>query len=261
MAEETKQVETVAQQPTPMSEVLKNSLGSAPVAPIVPKETVAEPKVETPVAAPVVAPAVETNTEKPQPETDKAVSGVLKGIQAERKRRQALEEEVKQLRSQLQTPDIYSPVIEEVPQPSLSHPDFENKVLTISETQARAAHPDFQEKFDLFMEATVNNPSLAQQIMQSDHPGEAAYQAGKILQVQKKYGTTLDEQIENIRKETESNLRAKLRAEIEAEMTGKVAQKLNHPTNILSGRSASGGDGRGSFQQSSFRDLLGNKSR
>jgi len=258
MSEEVKTVEKIeTQQSTSMSDALKTSITEPLAAPSTPIETAPVPKVETAVE---VKPAIETNTDKVQPEADKAVSGVLKGIQAERKRRQALEEELKELKSRYQSENLYSPVIEEVPQ-THSQPDFENKVLTISETQARAAHPDFQEKFDLFMEATVNNPSLAQMIMNSDHPGEAAYQAGKTLQVQKKYGNTLDEQIENIRKETREELKKSLRAEIEAEMSGKVATKLNHPTNILSARSASGGDGRGSFQPASFRDLLGNKSR
>jgi hypothetical protein len=98
-------------------------------------------------------------------------------------------------------------------------------------------------------------------IMNSDHPGEAAYQAGKTLMIQKKYGTTLDEQIENIRNETREELKKSLRAEIEAEMSGKVASKLNHPTNILSARSAGGGDGKSAFQPASFRDLLSKKQR
>lgn len=258
MSEETKTVEKVETQSTSMSDALKTSQTEQLVAPSVPSETVPEPKVETP----EVKPVVETDKEKAQPETDKAVSGVLKGMQAERKRRQALEEEVRQLRSQLNAPqDIYTPAVEEVPQSNQIPPDYENKVLTISETQARAAHPDFQEKFDLFMEATASNPTLAQMVMNSDHPGEAAYQAGKTLMIQKKYGTSLDEQIENIRKETREELKKQLRAEVEAELSGKVATKLNQPTNILSARSASGGDGKSSFQPSSFRDLLGKKSR
>lgn len=226
------------------------------------KETVSvsEKQTETPKEEPKVteAPKTEAVVENNEVKTteavedpEKKVSGVLKGIQAERRKRQALEEELRQLKSQVQNSQTY---YEPTAESQENAGQFENKILAISESSARSVHPDFQEKFDAFFEAAQNNPTLYDAVINSDHPGEASYQAGKALLFQKKYGTDIDSQQKAIREEAIKELKDSIRKEVEAELTGKIQTKLNQPTNLLSARTANQDAGR--FQPTSFGDLL-----
>jgi len=205
-------------------------------------------------------PQVETAETAPKTEVEaqpKEVTGVLKGIQAERKKRQALEERIRELEGQINqySQPVYTETTTDV-QPSTG---VEMKILTLSENAARRAHSDFQEKFDLFQEEAIKNPALYDMVVNSDDPGEAAYQAGQTLMVQKKYGIDLNTQISNIKKELESELKAKIRAEVEKELLGKIQTKQNQPTNLLTTRSASGAEAP--FRPSTFADILGARKR
>ncbi len=211
----------------------------AVLAPEVEIETpeVAEETVEAPEeAAPVTEPAAgATSAEK----SNVQVAGVLKGIQAERSRRQFAENRLKEVEAELLQ---FKGEPAAPPQRAVSDPAIERKLLTISETSARTAHPDYTEKFQVFATEAESNPALYQMVMESDHPGEAAYQAGKNLMVQKKYGTDPEAMVKKIREETETEMKAKIRAELETEIKGKVQAKNNQPKNILAGRAAGGGE-------------------
>ena len=214
-----------------------------------------EPAKETAPQEPAPSPAPQT-----QPESDKAVSGVLKGIQAERRKRQQLERELSEMKqriSQYETPAYQEPQYTDaqVEQPESK---TEMRILSISESSARASHPDYQEKFEAFYKEATQNPQLYQMVINSDHPGESAYQAGKTLLIQQKYGVDFDTQYSKIKEELTAELTPKLRAEIEAQFTGKVQSKLNQPTNILQARNAGDG-GPPPFRPTSFADVLGRK--
>lgn len=131
--------------------------------------------------------------------------------------------------------------------------------LSLSESNARRNHSDYQEKYALFEAEVVKeletsaltNPDrpvspLYQQILQSEDPAEAIYQYAKVKQFQQKYGADVDSQYKNIKAEIEKELRPKITQELEANLAGKIAQKNNNPTNILATGTSTGNgsDGR-----------------
>lgn len=141
--------------------------------------------------------------------------------------------------------------------------ELESKVettrLTLSESNARRNHSDYEEKYKLFesvvvkelQESALVNPDspvspLYQQILQSEDPAEAIYQYAKVRQFQEKYGPDVDSQYKNIKAEIEKELRPKITQELETNLAGKIASKNNNPTNILATGTSSGNgsDGR-----------------
>lgn len=197
-----------------------------------------------------------------QPPKNAQVVGVLKGIQAERGRRQSAEARVVDLEAQLAQ---YTGAAIEQPQaasqqgaPQMS--DVERRLVLMSEISARQAHPDYDEKFAAFFKAAEQNPTLYETVMGSDHPGEAAYLAGKTLQLQAKYGTDTDGMIKAIRAETEKELREKIRGEEVAKLQGRIADKGNSPTDITAGRAA-GETAAEPVQPLGFAQVLARKQR
>lgn len=198
--------------------------------------------------AAALAPKVEVNP------LEEKVAGLTAALRAERQRRQEAEQyrQSQELGFEQQQTDTNS--VESLKK------EFDNKFLFMSETSARTAHPDYDEKFGAFYnaiytEGVLTNPSLYKTVMSSDHPGEAAYQAGKSLLVQKKYGVDWDSQYSNVRKELEAELRPQIRSEIEAEFQGKVIDKQKQPFNLLGSRNGGGG-GNAPFAATSLKDLL-----
>jgi hypothetical protein len=171
-------------------------------------------------------------------EASPEVRGVLKGIQAERQKRQAAERERDELRAQIAQLTGQTVTEEITEQPQRPDPVTERRILTISENNARRAHSDFEEKFKTFAAEAEKNPALYDVVMGSDDPGEAAYQAGKTLQLQQKYGTDPEAMVSKVKEETETQMRDRIRKEVEAEMKEKISTKNNEPKNILAGRSA-----------------------
>jgi hypothetical protein len=206
------------------------------------KAEIAEAPVEvTPEAAPApetVAPEAPQEAPKLDPQVqeleDLKANGLLKALTSERKKRQELQEQLNQYQQSLQSqpyvPETYDSGQQIAPDPTAAK--VENRLLAMSEMQARSQHPDYDEKLNVFAAEAIANPALYESVMSSDHPALAAYEAGKALLVHKKYGTSLDKVIEGVRKETESELRKQIRAEIEQEFTGKIAARAKAPTNI-----------------------------
>jgi hypothetical protein len=190
--------------------------------------------------------------------------GILKGIQAERQKRQAAEQRAADYERRIAELEGRETTAPQVTAPQVDA-RTENRLLTISEQSARAAHADYQEKFNAFLEAAVDaegRPTdLYLSVMdRSDHPGEAAYQAGKTLLLQKKYGSDPDGMIKAVREETIKEERERLKAEVTAELTGKVITKQSTPTDILAG-GAAGHGGAGKEAPVGFGQLLAKRRR
>ena len=187
-------------------------------------------------------------------------TGLLAGIQAERKKRQEWQKTALEQQREIERMKAEAPLDVAADDGS----QFKNQILGISESSARMAHKDFQPNYDAFYAAVFDGETINRQlydsVMNSPHPGEAAYQAGKLIKFQQKFGYTLDEQIPNLEKDLEARMKDKWRKEVEAEFNGKVAVKEKQPTNILSTRSA-GTQVEAPFRPTTFADILGSNKR
>lgn len=193
--------------------------------------------------------------EDPQPETRER-DGLLKAVQAERAKRQELEARLLAAESQKTPPADYGEDPERFVSEHMAELErkFQRRLVDMSEVFSRNTHPDFQEKYDLFAEATVNNRPLLETILASDFPAEAAYQAGKQILIEKKYGRDFEAQKKKIVEETTKNLEK----QIEEKLLAKLKDKSNQPTNILSARAA-GGEDKPDWRPTTFADILSKK--
>lgn len=234
-------------------------------------QDVSEPQAEVQETAPVeetpppaeVAPAP-AETPAPAPETpkpDPAAQGLLAATISERKKRQALEQELAQLRQQIAQPTYQEPVYQDPGDQRFTQiqRQVDDRITAMSEFQARQVHPDYDEKLTVFAEACKENPALWETVQNSVHPAEAAYQAGKAIQLQKKYGSDPEQMIAKVKAETEAELRERIRAEELAKLTGKAAAKANQPTNLSTVRSAAGGGAQTEWRPTSVDQIFGRK--
>lgn len=233
----------------------------------------AAPESPAPTVTEASAPAPSTNSETPAAtapqatppapaptisieELQKQNAGLMKAMIAERKKRQELEAGLQQ------QPQAPAPQYFEDPQRFIEQQvgamkqQVGNQLVHISEAMAKQAHPDFHEKYGAFQEAVLQNPSLLDMVMADPNPGEAAYQTGKQILFNQRYGSEPEQIISKVREE----LVPTLRKELEAEILGKARQMVNQPTNILSARSA-GGEEAPAFRYTTVQEALGRKKR
>jgi hypothetical protein len=157
----------------------------------------------------------------------------LEAVLTERRKRQerqaTLERELAEARGQL---SVYSQAKrpEAPPDPAEQKPGYwddpekyteaklseverrnEERLLRMSAAQMRNAHPDYDSVAQAFAEAAQANPMLEQACLRSDNPALYAYQNGKTYLEAKKYGGSIDNMREAIRKEEEAKAEAKFR--------------------------------------------------
>lgn len=135
----------------------------------------------------------ESHGEPTAPETQKHVP--LAALEAERKGRQdwkekaiRFEEEAKQLRERLATPQTYEPQ-EPVDPVVRLHQEVVNERFNTSELLARQKYADLDEVVETFMAAAQQNPALAAQLQTQRHPWEFAYQEGQRMKAMQEIGT------------------------------------------------------------------------
>lgn|GEM_PF-4669391 len=192
---------------------------------------------------------------------DPKQEGLVKGLQAERKKRQEAQQQLMDL--QKRNEELEAQGLQPV---DTSHIDaqMKNKILAISESSAKLSHPDYAEKYAAFEAAVYDGPEinrlLYDSVVNSDHPGESAYEAGKMILFQREHGVRLDDQVKSIEAKAIAREREKIRKEVEAELHGKIQTKQNQPTNLLTSRAA-GSSGEVPFVQPSMGDVLGHKRR
>lgn len=210
-----------------------------------PKEPAKEPEPE--VKEPEEKPKVEP--EKPAEPEVKPQTIPLSVVQAERQRRQRAEAELKELKGQQDVPA-------DLPENQVDHTkqlaQIQNSVLSMSETVARNAHDDFQEKYTAFEKTvakeaqahTDGESSTLQLVLSSDNQGEAAYQAGKTLLLAERYTWKVLNDTDEFRKVLKEEARAELLAEKkEADtksITKNIASRGNNPTDLSQARAAGG---------------------
>lgn len=131
--------------------------------------------------------AVTAETENVVNETNVSdeVRGLRQAASSERKKKQALEREIAEMRQAAQNPvELPDAYIE--PQDAINHAigqankANETRFLNLSESQARGRHADFDVMSDVFFnDLAANNPNLSQQAMSAPDPFEFVYQQGK----------------------------------------------------------------------------------
>jgi hypothetical protein len=147
-----------------------------------------------------------------EPELDHAA------LIGERRRRQELQAELEQLRSQLQAqPQQPAPDLWEDPQgwqqgvvsTAVQQATF-NARLDMSEMMVRQSHPDFEEKKATFIDLMNETPGLQQKALSDPHPWNFAYNYVTNHQRMQELSAT------NVT-ELESRLREQIKAELAAE--------------------------------------------
>jgi hypothetical protein len=161
----------------------------------------------------------------------------VSALQAERQKRQAIEDQLRQYQQPLTEQTEVDPA-------NAQFQALNQKFLAQSEKSARRAHSDFDDAYKSFVEATQSNPELARLVVESEDPGEAAYQAGKNFLLAKQYGVQsigdLNGLVAAVEKKAREDERKKATEEHQATLTAKAAERLKTPTDITTARAAGG---------------------
>lgn len=260
-----KAIETVPS----FASALKGALGGGKVEKTPePVTEVAAAPVETKVETPVETKTQETPAAEPHIAAEQEAAPVeletnhkmvpVSALQAEREKRRIAEALLAQQDAnnpaQIPEPQFH----EEQAQVDPQYKALNDKFLAQSEKAARRAHTDFDPAFQAFTAEIQSNRELARLVVDSEDPGEAAYQVGKNLLVQKKYGTSPGDWAgfaSAVEKEAREDERKKVIAEYEGKFTAKAAERSKTPTDISQGRAA-GGSTETPWVQPSFSSAL-----
>lgn len=201
-------------------------------------ETIGQPRDESGRFAPkeetgvekekVEAPAPEPEPVPPTEPTDGLPKDVYAPLKAVRAENQELKQQIAALQQQFATQQRQQqpqPEFWEDPQSFLSaqFDQFGNQLMqrfeqqqTVkrvesSETAARAKYADFEDALSAFRQAAQANPSLIQQMVQNENPGEFAYTRGKSALQLEQYGS-VDELLKAERAKWEAEAKAAMPA-------------------------------------------------
>lgn len=221
-----------------------------------PVETPAPAPAPVPSEAPAASPAVETAPPTTpaipqdliQAEVAKATKGILNALQVERQKRQALE----------QASDGLVP--EDHAQEQLQK--MRGQLLAQEERWMRQSHADYDEVYALFAAEAQNNLSLAETVLASDSPAQAAYQVGLNIRLAKEFGpdtfanphALVGKVRDKVLKDERAKIEAEIRKEFEQKLSVKAADRANTPTDITQARAAGGAPQP--YQSPGLGDLL-----
>lgn len=160
--------------------------------------------------------------EQPKVEFSEKEKALLRNMEEERKKRQALEAELAQYRQKKEPekqeekktfwddPEGHFKTVEQrIAQRELA------MTLKVSEQLARSKYPDFDDKISVFAEDLKTVPGLHAQWLASPDPAEFAYKHGHRVKELREVGD-LDKYREKIEKETRAKLEAEFKAKQEA---------------------------------------------
>jgi len=195
--------------------------------------------------APAEPKAPEKQPEPPkQPEMTEKERALLRAAEDERRKRQALEQELARLRPQTPAGEP------EKPKQFWDDPDGALKaheqriaqrevqlVLNTTERIARSKYTDFDDQVAEFAELVKATPGLAQQWLSSADPAEFAYRTGKNHKMLKEAGN-IDALKEKIAKETEARVRAQVEAEFKAKQDALEKERAALPPSLSDVRGA-----------------------
>lgn len=228
-----------------------------PVVEAAPAVETPEPAVTpaVPSAAPAAPPAVETAPQSPaippdvlQAEVAKATKGILNALQVERQKRQALEAQSDGL------------VPEDQAQQQIQQ--MRGQLLAQEERWMRQTHADYDEVYRLFATEAATNHALAETVLASDSPAQAAYQVGLNIRLAKEFGpdtfanphALVGKVREKVLKDERAKIEAEIRKEFEQKLSVKAADRANTPTDITQARAAGGAPQP--YQSPELGDLL-----
>lgn len=173
----------------------------------------------------------------------------------ERAKRQELQRQIDELRSQFQKPK--EPEKEPEPIDFLDDPDkwaaqlqskyetalksveqsAQQRFLQLSENMARARHSDFDDAAQVFSAAVKDNPALAAEAMKAPDPAEYVYQSGMRLKRLSDAGGDLEKLIEQERQRAREEALAEFqRTRPKAAEMPNIPESLNNVTGSKSPR-------------------------
>lgn len=200
-----------------------------------------QPAIEAEVAAEVKPETVET-PEQPVPEVPTTPESreehvPLAALKAEREKRQRYEAELAELRRSQQEQQFDPSVFYQDPRAIQQYVDSRlssEMTMTrigISRSMVAAAHPDYEQMEELFVQVAEQNPALRDEMLRSENPAMYAYQTAKSLQLVR------DAHTGDLEKRIRAEVEAKVRAELSAKATPAV------PPDLSNSRSAPATDG------------------
>ena len=208
---------------TPLNDIFSKAPVQEAVAPTPEPVVTDEPAAEVPEVEAVVEPEVAKAPEGQKPEATPSVAEdsnkVVEAFKAkaldEARKRQALEAQLQAMQTKVEKPDaMIDPEGAIAFQMSQLEQRFQNQFLNMSEVNAKARHPDFEDMKQAFFEKMLpENPVLQQQALQQPDPYGWIYNQAKNHTEIAKIGNVADWQAQK---------EAEIRAKIEAEYAGKL---------------------------------------
>lgn len=200
----------------------------------------------------------------PTSETQEQGHIPIAALKDERAKRQALEDQSRQLQERLQQYEAFfaqqqggqqhqedPDPIEFINQQVMARmmPQIEMQMLTMkveqTEAFARQKWQDYDEKVELFKEAAAANPYLVEELKRSPNPAEYAYNAAQKMHEARTYGTATP-----TREQVEAEIREKIMAEI-------GMQKPQAPTSLVNTQSRGSRGGPAWAGPASMDQILG----
>ncbi len=242
-------------EPTPFDELLNDN--PAPEQDAAPEEPTPEPEsVDDPESS-------EGTGEDETPEADQEAPPApdvhermvpLQAVEDERRKRQALEQSVQQLQSQitaLQQPKQPDPEPEFLDPEAVNHAKqyVDSTVSSLKREMAvtnanlveqtfRAANPDYDDVARDVYQAAEQNPALAQQILNAPNPAEYAYRLGQAARQKREldgfvqnYGGSVEEMKAKLAEELRPQLEEEFRAK-HANATAPLTQNTAPPQSL-----------------------------
>ena len=213
----------------------------------VPKEGEPEARVDEPAAAPEAKPEAKPAAPVTPPAQDMTPKekAAFAAAADERRKRQALEQQLAQMRQQQQP--TAQPQPGEQPKTFWDDPEGNLKRaqeamrqeglsirMNTTEILARNRYPDFQEKVDKFSELVQTTPGLAQQWVAAPDPADFAYRVAKQHIELEQFGSIED---------WKASETARIRAEVEAQVASKAKEQQARVAAIPPSLSAAKGAG------------------
>lgn len=200
-----------------------------------------QPAIEAEAAAEVQPETVETPeqpaSEVPTTPEPREEHVPLAALKAEREKRQRYEAELAELRRMQQEQQFDPSVFYQDPgaiQQYVDHrlsSELAKTRIGISRSMVAAAHPDYEEMEELFVQAAMQNPALRDEMLRAENPALYAYQTAKSLQLIR------EAQSGELEKRIYAQAEAKIRAELSAKATPAV------PPDLSNSRSAPASEG------------------
>lgn len=188
-------------------------------------------------------------TEPPSVEKPDEASGYKTAMLAERRKRQEVEDRLRQIEQQNQTPKKEESIYDDpdgfvASRVNQVEQKMTVRILQMSEETAREQFPDYDEKINAFNEAAERNPALMKQMVNSTNPARFAYQTGETYLVTKD-APTIGDLREKLRKEWEATERPKIEKEIQnrlrSQTLSNVPDSLTEETGTVATAKPEGG--------------------